>query len=189
MPVFKMACRLRSWNLDSDILLKHIDTPLDHMVVSALIEAALRLLTDNTPEGKLEAKARMQQKTKQALLYETSFIDHVRRVGFQLLTEDEQKQSRLRSTPDIRFVEPVSIHGHICHWIEYKSYFGFKANPFIASKETKQFKKYVADLGSGAVVYKLGFEVDHIQEPGICLFREAEFLHVLGRGMHAPVDP
>lgn len=181
-PVFKMACHLRFMKPDVDMLLRRIDTHLDRAVISALIEAALRLLPhDNTPEGRLEAKERMQQKMERALLHEMSFTDQTRDFGYQFLTEEEQKESQLRPTPDIRLVEPVWIHGHLCHWIEYKSYFGFKANPFIASKDKRQFKKYASELGSGAVVYKLGFEIDYIVVPGIRLFREAEVLHLLGR--------
>ncbi|KAJ5194077.1 hypothetical protein N7491_001413 [Penicillium cf. griseofulvum] len=133
-PVFKMACQLRFMKPDVDMPLRRIDTQLGHGVISALIEAALRLLPpESTPEGKLEAKERMQQKMERAFLREMAFVDQTRDFGHQILTEDEQKKLRLRPTPDIRFLEPVLIHGHLCHWIEYKSYFGFKANPFIAS--------------------------------------------------------
>jgi hypothetical protein len=54
------------------------------------------------------------------------------------------------------------IDGHLCHWIEFKNYFGFKSNPLIASKNKKQLKRYASEIGSGAVVYRLGFEIDHI---------------------------
>ncbi|KAJ5760882.1 hypothetical protein N7520_008038 [Penicillium odoratum] len=181
-PVFKMACHLRFKKPDVNMLLNYIDTQLDHMVISALIEAALRLLPpDDTPEGRLEAKERMQQKMERAHSQEVDFVDQVRDFGYQLLTESEQKQSQLRSTPDILFLEPVSIHGQLCHWIEFKSYFGFKSNPFIASKNKKQLKRYASELGPGAVVYKLGFEIDHIVAPGIHSFREKEVLNYMGQ--------
>ena len=138
-PVFKMACHLRFMKPDVDMLLRRIDTQLDHGVISALIEAALRLLPpDETPEGRLKVKERMQQKIERALLHEMSFVDQTQDFSYQFLTEDEQKESQLRPTPDIRFLEPVRIHGHLCHWIDFKSYFGFKANPFIASKDKRQ---------------------------------------------------
>lgn len=181
-PVFKMACRLRFAKPDVDMLLGRIDTQLDRMIVLALIEAALRLLPpDNTPEGRAEAKKKMQKKMEQARLHETAFIDQLRYFGYQFLTEREQKEVQLHPTPDIRFLRPISIQGHLCHWLEYKSYFGFKANPFIASKNKKQLTKYTSELGSGAVVYKLGFEIDHILVAGLRSFREAEVLHSLGR--------
>ncbi|KAJ5547544.1 hypothetical protein N7513_004778 [Penicillium frequentans] len=137
-----MACHLRFKKPDVNMLLRYIDTQLDHMVISALIEAALRLLPpDDTPEGRFEAKERMQQKMERAHLQEVAFVDQVRDYGYQLLTESEQKKSQLGSTPDIRFLEPVSIHGNLCHWIEFKNYFGFKSNPFIAAKNKKQLKR------------------------------------------------
>jgi hypothetical protein len=37
------------------------------------------------------------------------------------------------------------------------------------------------EIGSGAVVYKLGFEIDHIVIAGVHSFREAEVLHSLER--------
>lgn len=181
-PVFKMACRLRFMKPDVDMLLRCIDTQLDTMVISALIEAALRLLPpDNSPSGRAEAEERMRQKKERALIQETSFIDKMRNFGYQFKTEREQKELRLSPTPDIRFHEPVSVNGHSCHWIEYKNYFGFKANPFITSKNKKQFRKYVSGLGPGAVVYRLGYEIEHIAMIGVETFREAEFLNNLGQ--------
>ncbi|KAI9045748.1 zinc finger protein [Aspergillus affinis] len=181
-PVFKMACRLRFMKPDVDMLLRRIDTQLDTMVISALIEAALRLLPpDNSPNGRAEAEERMRQKSERALIQETSFIDQMRDLGYQFQTEREQKESRLSPTPDIRFHEPVLVNGHSCHWIEYKNYFGFKANPFITSKNKKQFRKYVSGIGPGAVVYKLGYEIEHIAMIGVETFREAEFLYNLGQ--------
>ncbi|KAJ5559501.1 hypothetical protein N7513_001900 [Penicillium frequentans] len=179
-PVFKMACRLRFMKPDTNVLLSYIDTQLDHMIISALIEAALRLLPpDDTPGGRLEAKEIMQQKMERAYLQEVAFVNQVRDFGYQILTEKEQRESQLRSTPDIRFLEPILIDGHLCHWIEFKNYFGFKSNPFIASKNKKQLNRYASEIGPGAVVYKLGFEIDHIVIAGIHSFREAEVLHLL----------
>ncbi|RAL09374.1 uncharacterized protein BO97DRAFT_374795 [Aspergillus homomorphus CBS 101889] len=181
-PVFRMACRLRFKNPDVETLLNYVNTRLDNTVISALIEAALRLLPpESTPEGKAKAIERMQQKQEWALLHEVSFIDQVRGFGHQFLTESEQKQKQLCPTPDIRFHEPVLIQGHLCHWIEYKSYFGFKSNPFITSKDKKQFKRYASELGPGAVVYKLGYETEHMTATEINFFREAEVLHLLGK--------
>jgi hypothetical protein len=45
---------------DINVLLSYTDTQLDHMIISALIDAALRLLPpDDTPEGRLETKETM----------------------------------------------------------------------------------------------------------------------------------
>jgi hypothetical protein len=144
-PVFKMACRLGFMKPDVNMLLSFIDTQLDHMIISALIEAALRLLPPaDTPEGRLEAKEIMQQKMERANLQEIAFVNQVRDFGYQILTEKEQRKGQLCSTPDIRFLEPILIDGHLCHWIEFKNYFGFKSNPFIASKNKKQLKRYAS---------------------------------------------
>ena len=103
----------------------------------------------------------------------------MRDFGYQILTEKEQRKGQLRSTADIRFLKPILIDAHLYHWIEFKNYFGFKSNLFIASKNRKQLKKYASEIGSGVVVYKLGFEIDHILLTGIHSFREAEVLHFL----------
>lgn len=123
-PVFKMACRLRFKNPNVDMLLGYIDTQLDHPVISALIEAALRLLPPEiTPEGGAEANKRIQSKMAKALLNETTFIGQMRSFRYQFQTESEQKEAHLRPTPDIRFPKPVLIQGRPCYWVEYKSYF------------------------------------------------------------------
>ncbi|KAK1145670.1 hypothetical protein N8T08_003906 [Aspergillus melleus] len=177
-----MACHLRFQNPDVNMLLQRVHTELDASVISALIEAALRLLPpDNSPKGRAEAKDKMQQKQKQALLQETYFIGQIRGLGYRFQTEKEQQEARQSSTPDIRFLEPISVNGNLCHWIEYKNYFGFKANPFITSKNRKQYRNYASRFGPGAVVYKLGFEVEHVSINGIESFREAEFLYILGQ--------
>lgn len=112
MSIFRMACRLRFMKPDVDTLLRHINTQLDHMIVAALIEAALRLLPpDNTPEG----KERLQKKMRDAQLAENSFTDQIRAMDYRFFTESEQKERNLQPTPDIRFLEPVSIHGKLCH--------------------------------------------------------------------------
>jgi hypothetical protein len=116
---------------------------------------------------------------ERAYLQEVAFVNQVRDLGYEIPTKKEQRKGQLRSTPDIRFLEPILIDEHLCHWIECKTYFGFKSNPFIASKNKKQLKRYASEIGSGAVVYKLGFEIDHIVLAGIHSFREAEALHYL----------
>lgn len=179
-PVFRMARRLRFQNPDVDMLLRHVNTGLDRAIVEALIRAALRLLPhDGTPEGKIETQKLEMQKDKEARLAEGCFIDRMRKSGYQFLTETEQNELKLLPTPDVRFLQPVSIEGRLCHWIEYKNFFGFRDNPFLAKNTRKQLNKYVSCLGAGAVVYRLGFETDHILDTGIYSFREAEVLRFL----------
>jgi hypothetical protein len=40
-------------------------------------------------------------------------------------------------------------------------------------------KRYASEIGSGAVIYKLGFEIDHIVVIGVYSVREAEVLYFL----------
>ena len=60
--------------------------------------------------------------------------------------------------------------------MEFKDFFGFRANPFLASQNEKQLRKYAAQIGQGAVVYKLGFETDHMNIEGVNILREEEVL-------------
>jgi len=39
----------------------------------------------------------------------------------------------------------------------------------------------MSELGPGAVVYKLGYEIKHIATIGVETFREAKFLYNLGQ--------
>jgi hypothetical protein len=62
----------------------------------------------------------------------------------------------------------------------FKNYFGFRENPFVASKNKKHFQKYATQIWPGAVVYRLGFETDHVNIDGVMTFREREVLQNLG---------
>lgn len=42
-----------------------------------------------------------------------------------------------------------------------------------------QFRKYATQIGPGAVVYKLGFETDHVNINGVMTYREKEVLQGL----------
>lgn len=181
-PVFEMACRLRFMKIDVEMLLKYVDTKLDHEVVSYLVEAALRLVPPNkTLEDASEARMKMIQKAGRASFNEKNFVNQFRALGYEFLTEDEQKKLQIQPTPDIRFYEPVMLSRQWCYWVEYKSYFGFSENPHINSKDSKQFKKYATKLGPGAVVYKLGYEMEHITVQDVTFHRETEFLDYLRR--------
>ena len=70
----------------------------------------------------------------------------------------------------------------MCTWLEYKNYFGFRSNPFVASASKKQYQKYAAQIGPGAVVYRLGFESGHVNIDGVMTFREKEVLQDLEMG-------
>ncbi|KAL2368806.1 hypothetical protein RJZ57_006811 [Blastomyces gilchristii] len=134
---------------------------------------------DNTPEGIQWRQEKQRMKEEQARLAETEFTNTIRNLGYVFQTEAEQKESMISPTPDVRFLDPIPISGHLCFWLEYKNYFGFKANPFIASQNKTQLKKYIAKIGPGGVVFRLGFETDHLNIKGVKAFHEEDLLQCL----------
>jgi len=132
----------------------------------------------------------MAMKAHHALEAETAFVTCVKSIAPSCLDERQQKDIAARKmiegcrdvvplTPDILLVAPTRICGSVCHWIEYKNYFGFKSDPFLHKRNRAQFKRYVAAYSSGMVVYKLGFETGLLSIEGVCCFREAEVVHWL----------
>ncbi|KAK2731312.1 hypothetical protein FQN57_003453 [Myotisia sp. PD_48] len=181
-PVFALACRLRSSRPNPVTIIQHSRTKLDCAIVSSIIEGALRLPPlDNTPEGIQWRQEKQRMKSEQAQLAEMQFTNSIRNLDYEFQTEAEQRDSMTSPTPDIRFLDPVLISGHLCFWLEYKNYFGFRANPFIASQNKKQLKRYTTTIGPGGVVFKLGFEIGHLNIEGVKAFREEELLQCLKR--------
>jgi hypothetical protein len=175
-PVFALARRLRFGEPSADDIIRQTKTSLNREIVSALMEAAVHLLPpDNSPQGLLARQEKQEEKTPKALSAEAAFLENFTKLGYQFLGESQQKEL-MASTPDMRFLKPTLICGHLCLWLEYKHFFGFRANPFVASKNKKQFKRYAAEIGPGIVVYKLGFESEHLNIDGIRTFRENEVL-------------
>lgn len=190
-PVYAAALRLRFQQPTVDVVVNQTKTTLDHDIVSALISGALRLLpVDSTPQGVAARKEREIVRAAEARRAEQNFFADFRRLGYDCISEDEQKRLSAStldngiskdqqkgpsaSTPDILFKEPTIICGHLCWWLEYKNFFGFKANPFLAQKNKKQFRRYAEKIGPGVVVYKLGFETGHVNIEGVEILREQE---------------
>ncbi|KAK4551472.1 hypothetical protein LTR86_011149 [Recurvomyces mirabilis] len=177
-PVFRVAC--------VENIIGRTHTPLDPQIVSAILEGALRLLpSDNTVEGQTARRAKMAAKAEQAKTAEETFLSRLRDAGYQFQDERQQKQRiqaaidkgiplSCRLTPDVLFDTPTMIFGHTCHWIEYKNTFGFKSSPYVHQKNKAQFQRYVAQMGEGTVVYKLGYESGLITLPSVQICREAE---------------
>ncbi|TAQ84811.1 hypothetical protein B7494_g6870 [Chlorociboria aeruginascens] len=177
-PVYATALKLRFQQPTVDDILRHIDTKLDKLIVSTLIAAALRLLpVDNTPNGIALRTEKSRVTAVKAKDAEDSFCAALSRRGLRYLRESQEQGEA--STPDVRFEQPTFICGHLCSWLEYKNYFGFRANPFLASKNKKQFRRYATKIGPGAVVYKLGFETGHLNIDGVMTFREEDVLQDL----------
>lgn len=173
-PIYDLALGLRFRKPTVDSILSKTKTTLDHAIIAALITAALRLVpVDNTPKGIEARKEKDRIRAAEAKSAEDDFFAQFSRLGYDCLNEDQQK-GLSTVTPDVLFREPTSICGHLCSWLEYKDFFGFDANPFVAPKNKKQFRKYAEQLGPGAVVYRLGFETGHVDIEGVKVFREAE---------------
>ncbi|KAK3612926.1 hypothetical protein LTR56_028168 [Elasticomyces elasticus] len=186
-----MACRLRFEHPKPELVIAKTGTSLSYDVVSAIIESALRLLPiDNTPEGIRKRQGKEIDKANEANDAESAFIIRLLEVDPQLLRESQQqKQIKaaleavrhdvVRSTPDALLSRRVKICGKDCAWVEFKNTFGFRLSPFVAAKNKKQFRRYASSLGPGMVVYKLGYEMDHVRIEGVHCFRETEVLHWL----------
>jgi len=184
--VYKAALRLRFSNPDSSQIIAITGTTIGAGIVSAIIEGALRLVPpDRDPAGEAIRKQKNLVRAERALCAESSFVDKVRTFQDNLMDEMQQKRQlrdaagdgmtqNIKITPDILFRTPTMIHGILCHWIEYKHTFGFKMDPFVHRKHLKQYRKYATILGSGMVVYSLGFESQLLRIEGVACFREAE---------------
>ncbi|KAK5111166.1 hypothetical protein LTR85_012248 [Meristemomyces frigidus] len=195
-PVFLKACQLRFEKPTPEVVISHTKTRLSYDIVSAILEAALRLLPpDRTADGTLRRQEKAAKKAQRAADAEFAFVDLLLSVDKELLREEEQKEQIralvergtleiVRSTPDVRFSRETSVCGITCRWLEYKNTFGFRSSPFVAAKDKKQFAKYASTFGPGMVVYKLGYERNHIQIEGVHCFREKEvvdWLRLLNR--------
>jgi hypothetical protein len=127
-----------------------------------------------------------RQRSKQAKIAEDTFVESLSSKGLIFTRELDQRSAaealgeRAVNTPDIKFTLPVVICGMKCCWLEFKDYFGFPENPFVAQSEKRQFRKYVTALGPGAVVYSLGFQCGYPNIEGVWVFRAREVLQRIG---------
>lgn len=137
-------------------------------------------------------KQRQQARAERALQAEEDFVKIVRAFQNQMMDEMQQSQTlqdaasngqntTIKITPDILFLTPTIINGILCHWIEYKDTFGFKADPFVHKKNCKQYRKYATTFGGGMVVYKLGYQTELLRIEGVVCFREAEVIDWINR--------
>ncbi|KAL1854636.1 hypothetical protein Plec18170_004727 [Paecilomyces lecythidis] len=198
--VFSLALEFRRMKPTADVIIRVTKTELDKEIVSSLIEAALRLLTPaTTPQGIKEQQEISRRKRELSQKAEDEFLNNLRKKGFLFLTEKEQrngkeaeeekgekkrkkkkkKQQMSAPTPDVRFKPSVNISGHTCLWLEYKNFFGFRKNPFVARNNRKQLTRYATEIGPGAVVYRLGYETGHLNIEGVRVFRESDLLEQL----------
>jgi hypothetical protein len=185
-PVFRFTCRWRA-NLPEVIeVVRQTKSTLDHSIILALMEAAQRLPpADNSLAGIESRRMQQRQRAEKAQISEDAFVEQFRRNNFCFLREREQRSQAgaqgfpPRATPDMRFPTPILLCGNLCHWIEYKHYFGFPKNPYLASKEKRQILKYLTEFGPGAVVFELGFQLGHLQMDRVYVFRAKDVIDSL----------
>lgn len=84
---------------------------------------------------------KQNERTERALLAERCFGKNLKDFGHQFFDEIQQRQRQVgQMTPDFLFPRPTLINGHLCMWVEYKDYVGFRSNPYgrIARKKAIQ---------------------------------------------------
>ncbi|TKX18740.1 hypothetical protein C1H76_9001 [Elsinoe australis] len=184
--VFKLACNMRFQSPTAEEIRFTTGTALDLAVVAAILEGALRLVpVDKSPQGQSQRKEVEKRKAGEAASAEKSFVQLLRTIGLDLEDETQQREriqqrladgqaSTIRITPDVLFRSPTMVCGKVVSWIEYKNSFGFRKNPFVHKSHLKQTRRYQASFGDGLLVYKLGFETNHINEAGIHCLHEAD---------------
>ncbi|KAL1581923.1 hypothetical protein WHR41_09402 [Cladosporium halotolerans] len=190
-PLFQQARKIRFANPTVEGLIRMTGTTLDIKIVSAILEGAKRLLPpDNSQEGQDIRKVEMAMKARQALEAETAFIAQLQRLQPGSMTEEQQNQrirlgieagfvNVVKATPDLLFLETTWLCGFRTNWVEYKNMFGFKSNPYVHGKIKKQLKRYLATFGNGMVVFKLGYESEHLSIDGLKVMREADVIQWL----------
>lgn len=181
--VYKCALRLRRTKTTVQEIVRTSGTTLETSIVSAIWNAAERL--NSLEEGPEQAQDRAEQhrrRSEMAQHAENAFLDKLCEQGFIFISEKQQRQQAVLlglpvpPTPDAKFVPPVMVCGMLCNWLEFKDYFGFPDNPFVAQSGKRQFKKYVSALGAGAVVYSLGFQSKYSSIEGVRVLRAREVL-------------
>ena len=90
-PVFELVCRLRFEEPSADSIIRQTKTQLDHAIVSALIDAATRLLPfDDTPLTVEARQEKQKRRAARAELAEEAFITNFTRLGYRYLSEVQQ---------------------------------------------------------------------------------------------------
>lgn len=87
-------------------------------------------------------------------------LDNVYKVKYkneqQLIDEQTLKYGRPILTPDLLLLQSLYINNTKVNWIDAKNYYG--ANTILIKKSLKkQIDKYYKELGSGAIVFSLGY--------------------------------
>jgi len=85
----------------------------------------------------------------------------------EIAAEQMEEHGRPIRTPDILFLDHVTIHGQPVAWIDAKHFYGADVN-FQRKKTQKQMQRYIDEWGSGAIVFRHGF-CENLFIPGVLM--------------------
>ena len=84
-----------------------------------------------------------------------------------MVKEQQKEHGRPIRTPDILFLDHVTINGSPVAWIDAKHFYGADVD-FQRKKTKKQMTRYMDEWGSGAIVYRHGFS-ENLFIPGVSM--------------------
>ncbi|MCH1540450.1 MAG: C15orf41 family protein [Candidatus Poseidonia sp.] len=85
----------------------------------------------------------------------------------EMVKEQQKEHGRPIRTPDILFLDHVTINGSPVAWIDAKHFYGADVD-FQRKKTKKQMTRYMDEWGSGAIVYRHGFS-ENLFIPGVSM--------------------
>lgn len=111
-----------------------------------------------------------QEITRIAAEHEAKAIRFFRTLGIRFKTQEQLAAQQTKTfgrpiaTPDLLFLDPVTINGVPISWIDYKDFI-LLPDIFITNKIREQAAKYYQRWGTGAMLFRYGF-VDGVNIPG-----------------------
>lgn len=85
----------------------------------------------------------------------------------EMVKEQQKEHGRPIRTPDLLFLDDVTINGEPVAWIDAKHFYGADVE-FQRKKMKKQMQRYIDEWGSGAIVFRHGFS-DNLYLPGVLM--------------------
>lgn len=95
---------------------------------------------------------------EKSIKWEQALCDYLDAAAVSYATEDEVKAFGYKSTPDVVVLDDLYINGQRVRWIDSKNYYGSAYSKHFAKKMVEQSERYdLVFMGSGALIYRLGF--------------------------------
>ena len=85
----------------------------------------------------------------------------------EMVKEQQEAHGRPVRTPDLLFLDDVTINGQPVAWIDAKHFYGADVD-FQRKKMKKQMQRYIDEWGSGAIVFRHGF-CENLYLPGVLM--------------------